>query len=142
MILKTLLALALCAVLGTAHAFNLVVKSDNPQLSQADVQSTTLQIAAQVGDRIPQDADIKVYVISHAQPSQNEPGRFIYLHRVELRKAFAGRAPYAFRGWLPIKGSDRYGIDEPAQMKAKLEDLLREFFTELKNVDPAQDFPG
>lgn len=126
----------LAAVLSLpARAFEVKIRSENPALSEAAVRAAVNQIASEVGHRIPETPEIKVSVYTRAMPSKIE-GQTIYLHRVQLTKAFAGGAPYATRAWLPIKTVENYGVDDAAAVRAKLDDTLREFFQALKTVDP------
>lgn len=134
---RILLCLAAVALALPAHAFEVKTRSDNAGLSDQALRAAVNQIAAEVGNRIPETPDIKVSVYSRAMPSKIE-GQTIYLHRVQLTKAFSGPAPYATRAWLPIKTVENFGVDDAAAMRAKLDDTLRQFFRELKDVDPGQ----
>ena len=125
------------AVSVSAQAFQVKTRSENPAISEEALRAAVNQIAAEVGHRIPEDADIKVYVYTRALPSKIE-GQSIYLHRVQLTKAFTGGPPYPYRGWLPLRSVERYGVDDPATIQLKLDEALRDFFTTLKNVDPDQ----
>lgn len=131
------LVLAGMLVVLPVRAFETKVRSENPAISEAALRAAANQIAAEVGHRIPEDPNIKVSIYTRAQPSKIE-GQTIYLHRVQLTKAFAGGAPYPTRAWLPIKTVERYGVDDAATVRARLDDTLREFFTQLKGIDPAQ----
>jgi hypothetical protein len=90
-----------------------------------------------VGSKIPNDPNIKVYVYSAARPSKIE-GQTIYFHRIQLTKAFAAGAPYPINAWLPIKSVERYGIEDAATVRARLDEALREFFTQVNALDPNQ----
>lgn len=137
--MKKLLALVLLlGFAAAAQAFEIKAKSDNPQFSEDALRGAVQQAATSIGSRIPDDPNIKVYIYSRRL--QAKDGQFLYLHRIQLRKAFAGKAPYAYRGWLPIESIERYGIDNPEGSRAALDELLREFFTKFKSVDPNQDF--
>ena len=141
MMKRALFVVLLCALSASAQAFNLVVKSENPQIAEDALRSAALQIAGQVGNQIPDDANVKVWVYSRAVPSKDQPSRLVYLHKIELRRAFAtDKAPYPYRGFLALRTTERYGADEPAVMRAQLDEALKEFFTRMKGVDPGKGF--
>ncbi len=129
--------LIVAALSGSAAAFEIKTRSENPAISEDVLRAAVNQISAEVGHRIPEDPNIKVYVYTRALPSKIE-GQTIYFHRVQLTKAFAGPAPYPTRAWLPIKSTERFGVDDAATVRAKLDETLREFFTQLKTVDPGK----
>jgi hypothetical protein len=134
----TLCLLAATVTLSfSAQAFDIKTRSDNPAITDAALRAAVNEIAAEVGNSIPQSPDIKVYVYTRALPSKIE-GQVIYLHRVQLTKAFSGEAPYPTHAWLPIKSAERYGVDDPVAVRAKLDETLREFFTQMKSVDPVK----
>lgn len=120
---------------GPAAAFELKVKSENPQISEEAVRAAVNAIAGEIGQNIPEDPNIKVYVYTRALPSKIE-GQMIYFHRVQLTKAVSGGKPYPVRAWLPIKSVERYGVDDPAQLRPRLDEALRDFFRQMKTVDP------
>lgn len=128
------------AVAATAQAFNVSATSENPLVPDAALRSATLQAATDIGNRIPDDPNVKVTVFSRAVPTKTDPGRYVYLHRVELRRAFNAGPPYPYAGWLPIETVERYGVGSEAEVRAKLDESLRTFFTELKPVDPSVGF--
>lgn len=137
-----LLALLLCGAATSASAFELKVKSDSSVVSEEDLRTAVNAIAVSIGNNIPNDPKVKVTVYTKAIPSNSETGRFTFLHRIELRRVFTADAPYPYRGWLPEPDAtvERYGVADPAEIKAKLDEVLREFFTKLKPVDPAKGF--
>ena len=132
---RVLLCLLAALLSMSAQAFEIKTRSENPAISEDALRAAVNQISAEVGQRIPETPDIKVYVYTRALPSKIE-GQTIYFHRVQLTKAFTGAAPYPTRAWLPIKSVERYGVDDAATVRAKLDDALREFFRALKSVDP------
>ena len=122
---------------GAAQAFNISAKSENPMIAQDGLRSATLQMASQVGSSIPDNADVKVTVFTRAMPSKIGTGQYIYLHRIELRRAFnAATPPYPFAGWLPIQTVERYGVGDDKEVRDELDHVLRDFFTEVKAIDP------
>lgn len=129
----------LCLVAGllsaSVQAFQINVRSDNPAISENVLRAEVNRISGEVGNRIPETPDIKVYVYTRAMPSKIE-GQTIYLHRVQLTKAITAGPPYPTRAWLPIRSVERYGVDDAETVRAKLEETLRDFFKTLKNVDP------
>ncbi|GAC1626663.1 MAG: hypothetical protein NVS9B10_14820 [Nevskia sp.] len=130
-----MLCLLAALLSASAQAFEIKTRSENPAISEDALRAAVNQIAAEVGQRIPETPDIKVYVYSRALPSKIE-WQTIYFHRVQLTKAFTGPAPYPTRAWLPIKSVERYGVDDAATARAKLDEALRDFFRALKSVDP------
>jgi hypothetical protein len=125
---------------GSAQAFTIKTQSENPLLTDDVLRSATQQAAAAVGNNIPDDPNVKVYVASKARPTKQADGSYVYLHRIELRRAFNAGPPYAYAGWLPIESHERYGVGTPDQVRADLDQMLREFFTTMKTVDPAKGF--
>ncbi len=137
-----LLAFLLCGIVGSAQAFEVKVKSDSPVVSEEDLRSAVNAAAVSIGNNIPNDPKVKVTIYSKAIPSNSEAGRFTFLHRIELRRVFTAGAPYPYRGWLPEPDAtvERYGVADPAEIKAKLDEVVHEFFTKLKPVDPEKGF--
>lgn len=126
---------------GAAQAFTLVAKSESPLIDEASLRAQTQKLAAEIGQRIPDDPKVKVDVYTRAQATPGTPQHYIYLHRVELRRAFnAQTPPYPYAGYLPIETVERYGVGDAQEARAALDQALRTFFTRLKNVDPAQAF--
>jgi len=138
----SLLAVLLLSAATSAQAFELKVKSDSSVVSEQELRAAVNAAAVAVGNNIPNDPKVKVSIYSKAIPSNSETGRFTFLHRIELRRVFTAAAPYPYRGWLPEPDAtvERYGVADPAEIKAKLEDLLNEFFTRLKTIDPEKGF--
>ena len=122
-----------------ASAFELKVKSENPQLSEAAIRSAVGAIAGEIGQNIPEDSNIKVYVYSKALDSKIT-GQMIYFHRVQLTKAVSGGQPYPVSAWLPVKTVERFGVDGPEQIRAQLDAALRDFFTQMKAISPQKGF--
>lgn len=122
-----------------ASAFELKVKSENPQLSEAAIRSAVGAVAGEIGQNIPDDTNIKVYVYSKALDSKIT-GQMIYFHRVQLTKAVSGGEPYPVSAWLPVKTVERFGVDGPEQIRAQLDAALRDFFTQMKSISPQKGF--
>ncbi|MDB5987520.1 MAG: hypothetical protein JWR16_2573 [Nevskia sp.] len=139
---QLLVAFVLFGLIGSAQAFELKVKSDSPVVSEEDLRSAVNAAAVAIGNNIPNDPKVKVTVYTKAIPSNSETGRFTFLHRIELRRVFTAAAPYPYRGWLPEPDAtvERYGVADPIEIKAKLDEVLHDFFTRLKPVDPAKGF--
>jgi hypothetical protein len=125
---------------GAAQAFTISAKSENPLVTEDALRNATQQVAAEIGNRIPDSPDVKVTVLTRAVPSKQAQGRYVYLQRIELRRAFNAGAPYPYAGWLPIETEERYGVGSEAEVRAALDQALRAFFTELKPVDPNVGF--
>lgn len=123
----------------SASAFEIKVRSDNPVLDVPTVTAMVQTISTEIGNTIPQNPNIKVSVYTRAVVSKIE-GNMIYFHRVQLTKAFAGKEPYPTAAWLPIKTVERYGVDAADTLKGSLEDALRDFFRQMKAVDPKVGF--
>lgn len=138
--MKQSLLLMLAALLPlSASAFEIKARSDSAMLDEPTVTAMVKSVAGQIGHSIPQDPNIKVSVYTRAVVSKIE-GKMIYFHRVQLTKAFAGKEPYPTAAWLPIKTVERYGIDAPDTLKGTLDEALRDFFTQMKSVDPKVGF--
>ncbi len=135
-----ILAWVLCAVSQLAWGFELVVRGKHATLTPAELRAMTLQIAQASGHQIPDVPQLKVVVTAQAKPREQE-GRYLYYHRVQLTKVFDGGPPYPYRGWLPIKGIEAYGLATDQELKQKLAATLKKFFSELKDVDPATSAP-
>jgi hypothetical protein len=132
-------AAALFAWVGAAQAFALTAKSESPLIDEASLRARTQALAAEIGARIPDDPKVKVYVYTRAQATPGAPQHYIYLHRVELRRAFnAQTPPYPYAGFLPIETVERYGVGDAQQARAALDQALRTFLERLKNVDPSK----
>lgn len=120
---------------SAAQAFNISARSENPMMSVDALRSATVQAAA--GVAIPDDPNIKVTVFSRAIPSKIGQNQLIYLHRIELRRAFNGPTPpYPFAGWLPIETVERYGVGDDKEVRDELDHVLRDFFAKVKAIDP------
>ena len=139
---KFVLAFLACTAAGAAQAFNIVANSENPLVDQAALTAATQKAAADSGARIPDDPNVKVTVFTRAA---HIPGRddnaYLYLHRIELRRAFNGpNPPYPYAGWLPIETVERYGYGKDGEVKGTLDKVLHDFFTRLQPVDPNAAF--
>lgn len=119
---------------GSAAAFEITARTDNVLISTDAMTARTLEIAAEVGHSIPDDPRVRISVYSRALESQFE-GTLIYLHRVQLTKAFQSTPPYPFAGYLPLRSVERYGVDDEAGMREKLDETLRVFFTQMKTLE-------
>ena len=128
------------AVAGAAQAFTIKTESENPLLTADALTAATQQMATTVGNNIPDSPDVKVYVYSKVSASKQGDGRYIFLHRIELRRAFNAGPPYPYAGWLPIESRERYGVGSADEVRAKLDEALRDFFTHMKQVDPVKGF--
>jgi hypothetical protein len=125
---------------ASAQAFNIMTHSEDPLLSDEVLRSAVLQTAASVGNNIPDNPNVKVYVSSKARPTKLADGTYVYLHRIELRRAFNAGPPYPYAGWLPVESREEYGVGGPEEVRAKLDQALRDFFTQLKQDDPQTGF--
>lgn len=125
------------AFASAAQAFTISARSENSLVPESALRAATQQAAAAVGNRIPDDPNVKVTVFTRAEPSKAVAGGYLYLHRIELRRAFNAGAPYPFAGWLPIHTVERYGDGSDKQTRDALDQALRDFFSDLKNIDPA-----
>jgi alkanesulfonate monooxygenase SsuD/methylene tetrahydromethanopterin reductase-like flavin-dependent oxidoreductase (luciferase family) len=128
------------AVAGAAQAFTIMAKSEDPLLSEDALRNAVTQAAASVGNNIPDNPNVKVFVSSKARLTKENDGSYVYLHRVELRRAFSAGPPYATAEYLPIESREYYGVGTPDEVHAKLDETLREFFTTLKSIDPGRGF--
>jgi hypothetical protein len=135
--LPILLALVLAF---PATAFDVSARSDNQLFTESALRARVLEIAAEVGHNIPDDPRVRVAVYSRALESQFE-GAMIYLHRVQLTKAFRSTPPYPFAGYLPLRSVERYGVDDEAGMREKFDEALRAFFTQMKEMKPEGSEP-
>ena len=123
------------AVAGAAQAFNITAKSENPAIGEPALRSAAQQALA--GVRIPDDPNVKIWVYSHAHPSKIGQNQLIYLHRIQLRRAFNAGPPYAYAGWLPVVTVERYGVGDDKEVREELDHVLSEFVTKMKGIDPA-----
>jgi len=138
--MKRSLLLLLAALLPlSASAFEIKARSESTLLDEPTMTAMVKSVAAKVGHTIPDDPNIKVSVYSRAVVSTTE-GKMIYFHRVQLTKAFVGKEPYPTAAWLPVKTNERYGIDSPNTLKGSFEETLRDFFTQMKTIDPKVGF--
>lgn len=123
----------------SASAFEIRARSDSDALDVPTVIAMVEAVSRDVGHTIPQDPNIKVSVYTRAVLSKIE-GQMIYFHRVQLTKAFTGPAPYPTAAWLPIKTVERYGVGPQDALGTGLETTIRDFFEQMKSVDPAVGF--
>ena len=134
---KLAFAVLALGVAGAAQAFNIKATSENPMEPVDALRAATEQAAAAVGAAIPDNPNIKVTVFTRAQPSKIGQNQYIYLHRIELRRAFNGPTPpYPFAGWLPIQTTEHYGVGDEKEVRDELDQVLHKFFTEVKAIDP------
>jgi hypothetical protein len=135
--IKLLFVVLAWTAAGAAQAFNIKATSENPMEPVDALRAATQQAAAAVGSSIPDNADVKVTVFSRAIPSKIGQNQYIYLHRIELRRAFnAMTPPYPFAGWLPIQTVERYGVGSDQEVRSELDHVLQDFFTKVKAIDP------
>lgn len=139
---QTLLVLATLLASGSAYAYNIEVRSDNPAISDAELRSMTQTAGDAVRVSIPDNRDVYVSVLTRSKPRVNNPTAFVYYHRVQLLQHFNATAPYAVNGWLPIKSTENYGVDNESGVKLSLEATLREFFTTVKTLNVAPAAPS
>ncbi|MBA4284051.1 MAG: hypothetical protein C0434_00780 [Xanthomonadaceae bacterium] len=130
-----MLAAAALLMSAQAGAFDIQARSDNLLLTDTAMKARALEIAAEIGTRIPDDPRIRVSVYSRALESKIE-GSLIYFHRVQLTKAFTSSPPYPFAGYLPLRSVERYGVDVEDGMREKFDEALRVFFKQMLTLDP------
>jgi len=119
-------------------AFDMTARTDNVLMTDQAMKARALEIAAEIGTNIPDDPRIRVSIYSRALESQFE-GSLIYLHRVQLTKAFSSTPPYPFAGYLPLRSVERYGVADEDGMREKFDEALRVFFKQMLAVDPDAD---
>ncbi len=129
------LILMLTLVSANALAYNLEVRSDSPLVTESELRGMVKASGEAVRHNIPDTQDVYVYVITRAKPRENDPAKYIFFHRAELRRHFTSTDPYTFNGWLPIKQEEFYGVDDANGVKASLDSTLRRFFSEVKNLN-------
>lgn len=133
--IRTMLSALLTLFAANAFAYNVEVRSDSPLVNDAELRSMVKASGDAVRHNIPETQDVYVYVITRAKPRDNDPAKYIYFHRAELRRHFTSGEPYPFNGWLPIKQEEFYGVDDASGVKSALENTLRRFFSEVKNLN-------
>jgi hypothetical protein len=121
-----------------ARAFEIRARSDNPLISADAMKARALEIAAEIGTRIPDDPRIRVSVYSRSHDSRIA-GSQIYLHRIQLTKAFTSTAPYPYAGYLPLRSVERYGVDAEAGVREQFDEALRAFFRQMLAQDPNRE---
>lgn len=131
-----LCATLLLAVSGQVQAFHLQVRSDSPLVDEEGLRSRVNTAAAAVRHNIPDSEEVYVYASTRAKPRTNDAGKYLYFHRIELRRHFSSREPYPYNGWLPIKSEEYYGVDDVQGVQQQLDNALRRFFGEVKALSP------
>lgn len=133
--IRTCLTLILTFVSTSVLAYNLEVRSDSPLVTESELRGMVKTTGEAVRHNIPETQEVYVYVITRAKPRDNDPAKYIFFHRAELRRHFTSTDPYTFNGWLPIKQEEFYGVDDANGVKASLDSTLRRFFSEVKNLN-------
>lgn len=121
------LLLAACCS-GQALAFHLDVRSDNPLVSEAELRDMVIAASKGVSHQIPQTQQVYVAVMTRAKPQFLEQTKYLFFHRVELRRHFKSNDPYTVNAWLPIKREELYGVDGSDGVRQALAATLRRFF--------------
>lgn len=130
-----LIALALlCA--PQAFAYHMQARTDNPLVAEEELRSLVKKIGEEVRNNIPLSQDVYVYVNTRAKPRDTDPTKYLYFHRLELRRHFSSGEPYPYNGWLPIHAEEYYGVDDANGVKRTLESTIRRFFGEVKSLNP------
>jgi hypothetical protein len=141
--IRTASALALLLTFaGAAQAYELRAKVDGGLTTVEAASEQVRRIGEQVGHNIPDSDQIRVHLIVESKNRANS-SEILYNHRVELRKLFDGRdtPPYPVGGWFVIYTSEIYGIGTPDKARAELDAAIRQFFTEMKKVNPKTEAP-
>jgi hypothetical protein len=129
-------ALLLAFAASPALAYHLEVRSDSPLISEQGLEKMARAAGENVRHNIPDHKEVYVHVMTRAKPRDNDPTKYIYFHRAELRRHFTSQAPYVINGWLPIESTEFYGVDDKNGVERALENTLRVFFGEVKDLDP------
>lgn len=139
---RTLLPLLLLAGFATsAQAYEVRSKSESSLYTSQELAERVRAIGEQIGHGIPNDEQVRVYVISESRPRVNS-AEILYNHRVELRKLFDGRdPPYPFAGWLVLHTAEWYGVGKPEEVTRELDNTIRRFFNELRGINPQTQSP-
>lgn len=124
------------ASMPQAFAYHLQARSDNPVVTEEELRSMVQKIGDEVRHNIPESQDVYIYVTTRAKPRDNDPAKYLYFHRLELRRHFSSGEPYPFNGWLPIHSEEYYGVDDVNGTKRSLESTIRRFFGEVKTISP------
>lgn len=134
------LALALLLAGGQALAFHLEVRSDNPLVSEAELKEMVIAASKGVPHQIPQTQKVYVSVLTRAKPRFLEQTKYLFFHRVELRRHFTSKDPYTVNAWLPIKREELYGVDGSDGVRQALQATLRRFFADANNLNVNVEF--
>lgn len=128
MLPRALLLLLLAAASAEALAFHFDVRSDNPLVTEDELKQMVAAASKGVPHGIPQTQQVYVHVVTRAKPRFLEQTRYLFFHRVELRRHFTSGDPYTVNAWLPIRREELYGVDNAAGVRQALEHTLRRFF--------------
>jgi hypothetical protein len=134
--IRALMTVATLLASAPLYAYHLEVRSDNPLVSDPELRKITLAAGEGVRHNIPESQEVYVYASTRAKPRDSDPTKYIYFHRVELRRHFTSGEPYPSNGWYSIKSEEYYGVDDANGVKSSLEATLRRFFGEVKNLSP------
>jgi hypothetical protein len=134
--IRTLTAALLALSSAPALAYHLEVRSDSPLISDSALERMARVAGESVRHNIPESKEVYVHVMTRAKKRDNDPTKYLYFHRVELRRHFTSPAPYVINGWLPIESTEFYGVDDEKGVHKSLENTLRVFFGEVKDLDP------
>jgi len=127
---------------GVAQAYELRAKVDGGLTTVEEASEMVRHIGDQVGHNIPDSDQIRVHLIVSSKKRANSD-ETLYNVRIELRKLFDGRdtPPYPVGGWFVIFTKETYGIGRADDLKKDLDRTVRDFFTELKKVNPKTQAP-
>ena len=135
-------ALVALAFATSAQAYELRAKSDSSQIPVEELSAMVKRIGQEVGHNIPDSEKIRVHAIVQSK-KRGKSDEILWNYRVELRKYLDGRddPPYPVGGWFVIYTSEDFGIGTAEQIKGKIENTIRKFFTEVKKVNPSTEAP-
>ncbi|MGH8529969.1 MAG: hypothetical protein ACRETN_09040 [Nevskiales bacterium] len=132
--------LSLALVSSNVLAYSLDVRSDNPLVTEAELKGMVVSASTGVPHHIPHTQQVYVYVMTRAKPRFLDPNRYLFFHRVELRRHFKSGDPYTVNAWLPIKREELYGEDNAEGVKQALKVTLRRFFADVNNLNVNVEF--
>lgn len=138
--LRAACLLLLACASAEALAFHLEVRSDNPLISEAELKEMVIAASKGVPHHIPQTQKVYVSVITRAKPRFLEQTKYLFFHRVELRRHFTSTDPYTVNAWLPIKREELYGVDGSDGVRAALQHTLRRFFSDAEHLNVNVEF--
>src|SRR5689334_19845567 len=95
---RLIFVLAALLASGSAFAYNIEVRSDNPAISETELRNMAQAAGDAVRVSIPDSRDVYVSVLTRAKPRVNNPTAFVYYHRVQLLQHFNATEPYAVNG--------------------------------------------